>query len=71
MDVRTVLTAVKKLISTSPAAAGGHEAGATSGLTQSLQANLRSYRALMQRDTVYHDHATKSTRSSPQSGRMH
>ena len=56
MAVKVILTAIKKLISP---AVGGHEAETTSGLTQSLQANLRSYRDLMQRDTVYQDLATK------------
>ena len=48
MNVRPVLNAMKELISTSPAAAGD-DAGATSGLTQRLQANLNSYRDLLQK----------------------
>ena len=55
MSVRPVVNAMKELISTSPAATGD-DAGATSGLTQCLQANLRSYRDLLQKsDPKYRD----------------
>ena len=48
MDVRPVLNAMKELISTSSSAAGDGS-GTTSGLSQCLQANLRSYRDLLQK----------------------
>ena len=48
MDVRPVLNAMKELISTSPSATGDGT-GTTSGLSQCLQANLRSYRDLLQK----------------------
>lgn len=55
MNVRHVLNAMKELISASPAATGG-ETGATSGLTQCLRANLKSYRDLLQiSDSKYGD----------------
>ncbi len=55
MSVRPVLNAVKELISTSPAATRD-DTGATSGFTQCLQANLRSYRDLLQKsDPKYCD----------------
>ena len=53
MSVRSILNAMKELISTSRAAVGD-DAGTTSGLTQCLQANLRSYRELLRKaDTNY------------------
>ena len=48
MDVRSVLNAMKELISTSSSATGD-DSGTTSGLSQGLQANLRSYRDLLQK----------------------
>ncbi len=55
MDVRPVLNAMKELISTSPSATGDGS-GPTSGLSQRLQANLRSYRDLLQKsDPKYRD----------------
>ena len=54
MNVETVLAAIRELISTS-STAGGDGGGATSGLTQRLQANLSSYQELIQNDTRYHD----------------
>lgn len=46
MDVRPVLNAMKELISTSPSATEDGS-GTTSGLSQCLQANLRSYQDLL------------------------
>lgn len=55
MSVRPVLNAMKELISTSPATTGD-DTGAISRLTQCLQANLKSYRDLLQKlDPKYHD----------------
>ena len=50
MSVRTVLAAMKELISTSPTSRGD-VVGATSALAESLEANLRSYRE----GTEYHE----------------
>ena len=54
MNVETVLAAIRELISTS-STAGGDGGGATSGLTQRLQANLSSYQELIHSDTKYQD----------------
>ena len=51
VHVATILAAVKKLISTS-STAGGNQGTRTSGLSRSLQKNLKSYQEWMNKDAI-------------------